>query len=86
VAEAIGATWSADDFDAHQADMRAVSATARRSGAGEVGWSTMGARAYELTLTVGAPTAARAEAAARERVPPLPEGWQVHVRVDFAGD
>ena len=86
VADDLGATWSADNLDAWFVVMRSAQRRARRSPSGEAGWATHHTRAYEIEMTVRAPTASRARATALARMPRLPDGWSVQGAVRFLAD
>lgn len=79
-ARALGASWSAKELNGFLADVR----RAERSGREYV--MTSHRRAYTVEIAVQAPTQARAVAAARERAPALPDGWELGVGAQFVGD
>lgn len=74
-ADRLGGAWSAEELDDYFAEVRPVQRAARRDPDRELGWYTSCRRAYEITVPIRAPTAARARAAAEALVPGLPEGW-----------
>jgi hypothetical protein len=72
IADAAGATFSAEPLDTFIADLMAAQ---RRAGGGEFGWASYGGINFVLELDVEAATLGRAHEAALARLA-LPPGWR----------